>query len=107
MVEWEKKTPKVKNKQRRLDEYIGKMRTLNMEKRHDIEKLHHEADMLKLDSSKAMSKLKWEPVWACTKSIEKTISWYRDYYRSGNIPSLDQLESYFSDAKTKHAAWID
>lgn len=67
----------------------------------------HEAGILKLDCSKARVKLKWKPVWTCDKAIEKTISWYRNYYESGNIPSHDHLDDYFSDAITKHVIWAE
>ncbi len=66
----------------------------------------HEAGMLKLDCSRAMLKLNWKPVWTCSRAVEQTISWYRNYYESGSISSPDQLDSYLSDAKTKNISWI-
>ena len=40
---------------------------------------HHEANLLMLDCSKANKILKWKAVWAIDKTIDKTISWYKEY----------------------------
>lgn len=48
-----------------------------------------ETEYLCLDSSKAMNKLHWRPVWNTQKSIEMTISWYRSYF--ANAESTHQL----------------
>ncbi len=39
----------------------------------------HEANMLKLDISKAKSVLGWSPLWNIDKGIDETVSWYRQY----------------------------
>lgn len=39
-----------------------------------------EADFLKLDITKAKEKLGWQPVYNINQSLEKTISWYKNYY---------------------------
>ena len=63
------------------------------------EKNPHEANLLKLDCSKAYAKLKWKPVWNSSTTFAKTAQWYRMYYESGHILSGDQLTEYITDAK--------
>jgi CDP-glucose 4,6-dehydratase len=41
----------------------------------------HEAGYLKLDSSKSMVRLGWKPAYRIDEAIQKTIGWYREYYR--------------------------
>jgi len=47
----------------------------------------HEAGLLKLDCSKAFSKLKWKPVWDIQTCVEKTINWYKNFYENEKILS--------------------
>ena len=41
----------------------------------------HEAGLLRLDSGKARSLLPWQPVFALNEAIDKTVSWYQQYYQ--------------------------
>ena len=54
----------------------------------------HEANLLKLDCSKAHSELGWAPVWGSEKTFEKTVSWYREFYESGKILTGSDLSAY-------------
>lgn len=66
----------------------------------------HEAQLLNLDCSKAKSTLRWESVWSSEKTFEKTVQWYKNYYeKSGAISTLEDLQSYISDAKAKGLVW--
>jgi CDP-glucose 4,6-dehydratase len=65
----------------------------------------HEAGMLRLDCSKALSKLQWRPVWDGKTAVEKTVLWYRAFYESNEIKSLEDLHSYITDAKRKNSVW--
>jgi len=47
---------------------------------HDQPKPTGEAHVLKLDSSKARSKLCWEPQWTIPEALLKTMEWYRAFY---------------------------
>jgi len=72
----------------------------------DFEIIHdnntpHEANMLKLDCSKARSLLGWKPVWNSAAMLEKTAAWYREFYESGRVISQEQLTEYIEDAKQK------
>lgn len=58
----------------------------------------HEAGLLKLDCSKAHSKLKWKPVWDIKKTFAITARWYKEFYENGNIVSLNDLHEYIEDA---------
>ncbi|MBE3609020.1 CDP-glucose 4,6-dehydratase [Campylobacter californiensis] len=54
----------------------------------------HEANLLKLDCSKANIKLGWKPTWDSKTTFEKTIKWYREFYEGGKILSEDNLNEY-------------
>lgn len=40
----------------------------------------HEANLLKLDISKAMNELKWKPTMNTQQAIERTTAWYKAFY---------------------------
>lgn len=56
----------------------------------------HEAQCLKLDSSKAMQRLGWRPVLTIEDTLKMTIDWYRRYYAGENARDLvlEQLTAY-------------
>jgi CDP-glucose 4,6-dehydratase len=69
----------------------------------------HEAGSLKLDCSKAMTGLKWQPVYPLIKAVEQTVQWYREY---GHDPdgdlyryTLNQISEYVEDARKAEAVW--
>jgi CDP-glucose 4,6-dehydratase len=71
----------------------------------DPEQLH-EANLLKLDCSKAHIKLKWKDVWDSNTTFEKTVKWYKAYYEENEkILTQNDLESYIVDAKAKKIEW--
>lgn len=66
----------------------------------------HEANLLKLDCSKAHIQLNWKDVWDSSKTFEKTVKWYKAFYeRDGKILTQNDLESYIEDAKNKGLEW--
>jgi CDP-glucose 4,6-dehydratase len=65
----------------------------------------HEAGTLRLDCSKALHDLAWEPVWNVRMAIAKTAAWYKDYLFSHTIRSLDNLQEYIADAGLKNINW--
>lgn len=65
----------------------------------------HEAALLKLDCSKAHSRLNWKPVWDFDKTILVTARWYREFYERGRIISLADLNEYTQDAVEKNLMW--
>ncbi|MDR2170976.1 MAG: CDP-glucose 4,6-dehydratase [Planctomycetaceae bacterium] len=56
----------------------------------------HEAVNLILDNAKAKRKLNWKPKWSLEKTIEKTITWYKNYYEKNQIQTLKQIEEYIN-----------
>jgi CDP-glucose 4,6-dehydratase len=60
---------------------------------------------LKLDCSKAITLLKWKPVWNINSTIEKTVRWYKAFYEKGDILTYQDLEDYINDAKNKDIEW--
>jgi len=66
----------------------------------------HEANLLKLECSKAHRLLKWKAVWDSNTTFEKTVQWYKSYYEEDeNILTKENLESYVNDAKVKGVKW--
>lgn len=56
----------------------------------------YEAQILKLDSSKAKYKLGWKPKLDINKTIDWTTGWYKKYYSEGNMKqfTLEQIKKY-------------
>ncbi len=65
----------------------------------------HEANLLKLDCSKAHIKLHWKSVWESETTFEKTVTWYKHFYENGEILTSKDLDSYIADAKAKQLEW--
>ncbi|MFZ2150109.1 MAG: CDP-glucose 4,6-dehydratase [Minisyncoccia bacterium] len=65
----------------------------------------HEANILKLDSSKARSLLKWQSVWEYEDTISKTINWYKSYYENNIVLSEKDLKDYIENAKRLNIDW--
>lgn len=56
----------------------------------------YEAHYLKLDCSKAKSKLGWSSQWSLKLSIQKTIEWYKAYFKNNDMLDIviNQIKSY-------------
>ena len=54
----------------------------------------HEANILKLDSTKSNSTLGWIPIWNTEKAVEKTIEWYKAYYLNNEVQTEKQVKEY-------------
>lgn len=65
----------------------------------------HEANLLKLDCSKAHILLKWQDVWDSQTTFEKSVKWYKAYYENNQILTSDDLQSYIADARAKNIEW--
>lgn len=66
---------------------------------------HHEANLLMLDCSKANKLMKWLPVWDIEQALEKTIGWYKAYYKDQKINSDEDLINYIECAKKGNLIW--
>ncbi len=60
----------------------------------DCQQHLHEAQMLKLDCSKALSLLRWKSVWTSDEAFKNTVEWYQHFYESNIILSSQQLSDY-------------
>ena len=60
----------------------------------------HEANLLRLDTSKAKEKLGWRPVWDVRKSVEETVSWYKAYAAGMDMVFFtdQQIDKYLEEA---------
>ena len=67
----------------------------------------HEAGILRLDCSKACTKLHWSPIWNGNAAVDKTALWYRTFYESKTVRSLEDLNSYVADARSKLISWAE
>lgn len=65
----------------------------------------HEANLLKLDCSKAHIKLFWKDVWDSETTFEKTVKWYKNFYEKGSVTTARDLSEYIADAKIKNLLW--
>ena len=63
----------------------------------------HEAQLLKLDSSKAKTRLGWRPKWRVNKALQKTIDWHKMSVSNSNMHdfSVEQIREYFADYESK------
>lgn len=59
----------------------------------------HEARLLKLDISKARSRLNWTPTWSLDTALKKIVSWHRAWLYGSDVRQqcMDEIEEYVSD----------
>lgn len=69
----------------------------------------HEANLLKLDISKAKTYLKWYPVYDVNKAVDATIQWYKAYCENEDMYkyTLKQIEEYEIEAKIRNLMWSE
>lgn len=56
----------------------------------------HEAQLLKLDISKAVAQLKWQPRWSLEQALDSIVEWHQCWLTQGDIrqKTLDQISLY-------------
>ena len=61
----------------------------------------YEADFLKLDISKAKSKLGWEPVWKLSHTLGKIVEWHKAWINKEDMRliCLKEIQEYTKDMK--------
>jgi CDP-glucose 4,6-dehydratase len=67
----------------------------------------YEANLLKLDCSKAHVLLKWKDVWDSDATFEKTVQWYKVFYERQKILTNEDLMEYIKNAKIKKLDWAN
>jgi CDP-glucose 4,6-dehydratase len=65
----------------------------------------HESHQLRLDCTKARSRLKWIPVWNTQTYMQKTVDWYRSFYQDQKVLTEEQLEEFIHEATEQGKAW--
>lgn len=62
----------------------------------DLAQQPHEANLLRLDSSKAKAKLGWFPRWRLDTALKNTLTWHQAWIRGDNMSdvSLAQIHAY-------------
>jgi CDP-glucose 4,6-dehydratase len=65
----------------------------------------HEANLLKLDCSKAHIRLQWKDVWDSEITLEKTVNWYKDFYENSIVATAQNLDDYITAAKVQKLLW--
>ena len=68
--------------------------------------LLHEANLLYLDTAKAHSLLKWQPVWQLDQALDATACWYRAWLENGRVESAKQITTYVEAARRANATWV-
>ncbi|KAF6246076.1 CDP-glucose 4,6-dehydratase [Nitrosopumilus sp. b2] len=68
----------------------------------------HEANILKLDSSKIQNKLNWSQCLTLDEAIEYTIQWYKVFTEKNDMFdfSIKQIENYLAKANLLNIKWI-
>lgn len=63
-----------------------------------------ESHLLQLDSTKAQLRLKWNSIWDASKSIEKTVDWYKRYLTKEDMAAftVKQIMDYQNDQVEKY-----
>lgn len=61
----------------------------------------HEANFLKLDTSKAKMILGWKPIWDVETAVAKTVEWSKGYYGNQDIEEItrNQVKDYLKRTK--------
>jgi CDP-glucose 4,6-dehydratase len=69
---------------------------------YDKNQQPHEANLLKLDSSKAKTKLNWHPRWNLPTALEHTLNWHQAWQKEADMSkiSLEQINAYETTAQT-------
>ncbi|WP_446897221.1 CDP-glucose 4,6-dehydratase [Clostridium sp. LBM24168] len=71
----------------------------------------HEANLLKLDISKANTYLNWHPVYDIENTVGSTMNWYREYYENRNDDmyeyTVKQIEQYENEAEVHNLIWSE
>jgi CDP-glucose 4,6-dehydratase len=66
----------------------------------------HEANLLKLDCTKANTYLNWYGVWNSNKTFEMTVKWYKEFYENKTILTINDLTNYINSAKDRGLEWV-
>lgn len=59
----------------------------------------HEANILRLDTSKAKTIFGWNPVWGIERAVAETVAWYKIFFSGGDMESFtnEQIRRYLQE----------
>ena len=62
----------------------------------------HEANFLKLDSTKLKAALAWSPRWHIDRAVKKTVEWTKAWYRGDSISSVmdEEIKEFLEASRT-------
>uniref|UniRef100_Q31EZ2 NAD-dependent epimerase/dehydratase n=1 Tax=Hydrogenovibrio crunogenus (strain DSM 25203 / XCL-2) TaxID=317025 RepID=Q31EZ2_HYDCU len=65
----------------------------------------HEASYLKLDISKAKTRLGWQPAWRLNQTLERIVSWHRAWLNGKDMHAicLQEINEYMRDMKNANS----
>jgi CDP-glucose 4,6-dehydratase len=71
--------------------------------------LHHEAKLLTLDITKALTRLGWKPALTLDETIQMTVEWYKNYNQGVDMYELckRQIEEYMNALNTDGTDYTD
>ena len=52
----------------------------------------HEANLLRLDTSKAKFRLGWKPIWNAKRAIQETVQWYKAFYEGEDMKKITEFQ---------------
>ena len=65
----------------------------------------HEANLLRLDCSKARYELHWHGVWTPAETFAYTARWYKHFYQQKQLNTAEDLTAYIAAARKKELSW--
>jgi len=76
--------------------YINQQLNNRLQWTLDSAKHPHESHSLKLDCSKAKSRLNWQPKWSLERALQETVAWYQAYQAGQEMRefTLKQIADY-------------
>jgi len=93
-----------------VGEIVRKMQSCWAKIQYEIisdSKQPHEANLLKLDASKANAWLRWREVWNLEKTLDVVTNWYRGFYEGNDILTAGDIEKYIQDARKLSIEWAN
>jgi CDP-glucose 4,6-dehydratase len=83
-----------------LDQMVKHWQGASWQLQDTSEKQPHEANYLKLDSSKALSQLGWKPTWRLIQTLEKIIHWHQAWLNGEdmNVVCFKEIALFLQDS---------
>ena len=88
-------TRETQNQSLGLLEYLSKKISGAVREFQNVDHLH-EANILRINCSKAKSQLNWRPRWDIKSSVDKTIEWYKGWKNNLDLQAItvSQIKEY-------------